>query len=310
MSVNEPLTARVFNIQRFSVHDGPGIRTTVFLKGCPLNCRWCCNPESIHPQPQVGHARNTCTRCGRCINACPNGAISLDEEGFPVIDRSLCQSCGACAKACLTDSMTLYGKHMTLDEVYKEVMKDHLFYGSDGGVTVSGGEVLMQVPFVVELFKKCHDAGITTCIETSGCAKEDVFLALLPHLNHVFFDLKHMNPDIHKELVGVDNHLILNNAQTLVANQEKYGYSILFRMPLMPNCNSDEENIRATARFLKKIQGDKARIELMPYHALGKGKYEAIGVEYGMADIPTPSPEFIASVQKMYEEEGVECLAN
>lgn len=295
----------IFNIQRFCVHDGPGIRTTVFLKGCPLRCQWCDNPESMNPVPELGFASARCNECGKCAGACPEGAIEVDDDGIPIIDRKRCTACGECVSVCIPEALAIYGKSRTLDEVVEEARKDEGFYGLDGGVTVSGGEPLAQPSFVTALLKRCHLAGISTAIETSGYAPQESLKQILNVTDIVMFDLKHMDSVEHRKLTGKSNERILKNAR-LVAGLP----NVQFRMPLIPGKNSSLENIQATAEFLREIQGAEASLELMPYHRLGKGKYEALGRIYPLENLGSLEPELIESVQKSFEKLGVRCLVS
>ncbi|MFC1919192.1 glycyl-radical enzyme activating protein [Chloroflexota bacterium] len=298
-------SAVIFNIQRFCVHDGPGIRTTVFLKGCPLRCQWCDNPESMNSVPELGFAAARCNKCGKCAGVCPEGAIEVDDDGMPGIDRKRCTACGECVPVCIPEALAIYGKRWTLDEVVEEARKDEGFYGSDGGVTVSGGEPLAQPSFVTALLKRCHLAGISTAIETSGYAPRESLKQVLNETDVVMFDLKHMDSVEHRKLTGKSNESILKNAR-LVAGRPH----VQFRIPLIPGKNSDPENIRATAEFLREMQGTEASIELMPYHRLGKGKYEALGRPYPLEDLGSLDTELVESVQQAFEQFGVRCLVS
>lgn len=300
----------VFNIQRFCLHDGPGIRTTVFLKGCPLRCLWCDNPESINMAPELGFSRVSCDGCGRCVAVCQNQAIVLDAEGMPRIDRERCMACGSCVEVCYPGALTIYGKGLSAEEAWKVVLRDKAFYGSDGGVTVSGGEPLQHPAFVIKLFQLSREAGITTCIETCGHVGSEALQEVLEHTDMVFFDLKHMDDQEHRRLTGKSNTLILKNADIAVKSKAR----VQFRIPLIPGINSGAHNIKATARFLRELMGGNASIELMPYHRLGLGKYEALDCDYPLGGAPSSDPEFIksvvASVQQIFEEEGVNCLVS
>jgi pyruvate formate lyase activating enzyme len=295
----------VFNIQRFCLHDGPGLRTTVFFKGCPLKCKWCANPEAINPLPQLGVAEVHCNSCGDCVPACPEKAISLDESGKPQINRKLCKACGTCASVCFQEALTVYGQSRTVEEVYQEVMKDKAWYDTEGGLTVSGGEPLMQPVFVVNLFKQCKEAEVSTCIETSGCVAAEVLKKVLEYTDIVLFDLKHMDSKEHKNLTGLSNDLILGNAR-IVANS---GVQVQFRMPLIPGLNNTIDNIKATSGFLRELMGDKASIELMPYHALGKGKYDALDLVYTLP-VTMAETEVINTAQEFFAKEGVDCFVS
>lgn len=297
----------VFNIQRFSLHDGPGIRTTVFLKGCPLLCLWCDNPESKNPTLELGFSRVCCDKCGKCLPACPEGAIVLDSEGMPQIDRERCNACGKCVAVCVPEALAIYGKWYSVDEVFQEVHKDaNLFRRSGGGVTVSGGEPLRQSSFVLALLQRCREAGIHTAVETSGFVSPAVLREVLPFIDLVLFDLKHLDPEVHRRLTGQSNDLVLENATLVVSS----GAKVQFRLPLIPGLNDTPENIRSTAQFLMKLQGEGASIELMPYHRLGVGKYQALDRAYALETLESAGPEFCESVRQAFEECGVRCLVS
>lgn len=301
------INGMVFNIQRFCLHDGPGIRTTVFLKGCPLRCLWCDNPESMAGFPELGFSKTSCDGCGKCAAACKEGAIVLDADGIPQIDRQRCTACGNCLEVCYPEALTIYGMSFSPEEAFEEVLRDKSFYGADGGVTVSGGEPLQQSPFVTTLFKLCREAGISTCIETCGYVEPMVLQDVLELTDVLFYDLKHIDDQEHRKLTGRSNTLILKNAGIAVKSMAR----VQFRMPLIPGINSKPNNIRATAQFIRQVLGDsEASIELMPYHALGLGKYEALGGIYPLKEVSSPEPEFVRMVQQAFEEEGVNCLVS
>ena len=297
----------VTNIQGYSIHDGPGIRTVVFLKGCGLECQWCSNPECISPHPEVGFIKTLCTQCGKCAEVCPEGALVYEAGKLPRIDREKCTGCGACSEVCSYEAIVLYGKQMNVDEVFDAVNRDKIFYqASGGGVTVSGGEALLQPQFVRDLFEQCHRAGIHTCIETSGYAAESAFRQVLPYTDYVLYDLKHLNSEKHRRYTGKPNSLILSNARTVAAS----GVETLFRMPLIPGINDDMQNIRETADFLQGLGNNALRIELMPYHRLGKGKYEALDRQYLLPEVRSPEPEHLESIKKIFRDNGIICMVS
>lgn len=295
----------VTNIQGFSIHDGPGIRTVVFLKGCSLACQWCSNPECISPHPEVGFIGTLCTGCGRCAGVCPEEALVYEEGRLPYLNRERCTGCGTCSSVCDYKALVLYGEQMSVDEIFDAIKRDKMFYdASGGGVTVSGGEPLLQPRFVSDLFEKCRQAGIHTCMETSGFAAESALRQVLPHTDYMLYDLKHMNSKKHRRYTGKPNDLILSNAKIVAAS----GAETLFRMPLIPGINDDTQNIRETAEFLHGLGENALRIELMPYHRLGKGKYESLDKEYRLPEITAPEPDEIDSVKKEFEGHNITCL--
>lgn len=297
----------IFNIQRYSIHDGPGIRTIVFLKGCPLRCRWCSNPESQKLRPELGFIVAKCNHCGNCIEACPQAALSFGEDRTLLTDRRKCNSCGVCVPVCYPEALTVYGKEMTAEEVLEEVRLDELFYKpSGGGVTASGGEALSQHRFIARLFKLCHEAGIHTCLEVAGYARAEVLQRLLILTDYVLFDLKHMDPNMHRKLTGKPNELILENAKMVVRS----GTPVLFRMPLIPGLNDDLENIKATVEFVKALGEGVLGIELLPYHRLGMGKYQALGRQYLLKETKPSDLAGIESIRQDIENMGLRCTVS
>jgi len=294
-------TAVITNIQGFSLHDGPGIRTVVFFKGCPLVCRWCANPECISGAPQIGFIQALCARCGQCFDVCANGAVRRD-EGVHRVDYQGCHACGACASRCAYGALVRYGDMMTVEEVYDAVRRDRMFYDSSGGgVTVSGGEPLLKAAFVRELFARCREDGISTCVETCGFAESESLLEILPFTNHFLFDLKHMDAAAHERHTGQPNKLILANAALLVER----GADVLFRQPLIPGLNDSLENIAATAGFLIGIGA--SALELMPYHRMGHGKYRALDIKHPMEGFETCGDTAAEAIRDAYEAQGIRC---
>jgi pyruvate formate lyase activating enzyme len=294
----------VTNIQGYSIHDGPGIRTVVFLKGCDLQCQWCSNPECISPHPEVGFFKTLCTKCGLCAEVCPAGALVYEAGKLPSIMRKKCTGCGVCCSVCSYKALVLYGKSMDAEEIYAAVIRDKMFYqASGGGVTVSGGEALLQPQLVCDLFEQCRGAGIHTCIETSGYAAESALKIALPYTDYILFDLKHQNSDKHQRCTGKPNGLILSNAKIVAES----GIETLFRMPLIPGINDDLQNVKETADFLHGLGENALRIELMPYHRLGKGKYESLDKEYLLPDVLSPEPEHVELVKKAFEDKEITC---
>ena len=298
-------SALIANIQGYSIHDGPGIRTVVFLKGCPLRCRWCANPENLQDRVRVGFLANLCQRCGRCAKACPRGAILPDPERR--IDRSRCDECGKCVEACFYEALVRYGKPMTAEETFEKVRRDKIFYDSSGGgVTVSGGEPLTQADFVAELFTLCRGAGIHTCAETCGCVPRSALETLLPLTDVFYFDLKLMDSLKHREYTGQGNESILENARFLAGS----GAALLFRQPLIPGINNTEENVRATAAFIRSLGREDLQLQLLPYHRMGTSKYAALDIPYTLEDLPPMSGGEAESVRALYAACGVPCTVS
>lgn len=275
--------AVVFNIQRFSVNDGPGIRTNVFLKGCMLDCIWCHNPESKSPRPVLSLTEKLCIGCGECVRACPKGLHGF-ENGVHTIDRANCIGCEACVEAC-GGALELLGKEMTVDEILAEVLRDKPFYDtSGGGMTVTGGDPLYRADFTRELLKAGKEAGLHTCIETSGYAKWEILESLLPYTDLFLWDVKETDSSLHQRFTGVENTLILENLHKLDAA----GASVILRCPLIPGCNDRKEHLEAIATLANELK-NVLRIDVEPYHPLGKGKCEAVGLSYPMGDLGMPA---------------------
>ncbi len=266
----------VFDIQRYSIEDGPGIRTVVFLKGCPLNCEWCANPEGRSGQPEVMYYQSKCRGCGRCVADCPNGAIIRDTEFGLLTDRKLCTVCGECIDTCYYSARQVVGKVMSIEEVIEAIERDRTFYEtSGGGVTLSGGEALMQPAFTVELLKACQEREIHTAIETSGCAQWESLREAAEHLDLVFYDIKHIDSKMHKRGTGVDNQLILDNLIKLDA----VFAPIVVRVPFIPGFNNSIETQRRIYQFVSGLKNVE-RIEVLPYHRLGLNKSWGLGKKY------------------------------
>jgi len=267
------IRARLFNIQPFSIHDGPGIRTTVFLKGCALRCRWCQNPESQAMRPELFFDADKCAGCGLCVAACPNHAIEL-KDGRSWTNREACDGSGKCVSVCPSGAREIMGRIEDLETVFNKVIADEIFYRqSDGGVTVSGGEPLSQPDFTSAFLKRCKDAGLHTTIDTSGYADWAAVQQVLEYTDLVLFDLKHMDPDRHLELTGVANDLILENARRI---HHQLGVRIQVRTSIVPGYNDSLDNINATARFIAEELSPDVEYRLLPYHKFGEAKQERL----------------------------------
>jgi pyruvate formate lyase activating enzyme len=288
VSANETETVGIiFNTQRFSIQDGPGIRTTVFLKGCPLRCLWCSNPESQNFFPEVVHSDFLCNSCGCCLEVCELQAISFTHKGKGVkINRKICNRCGKCVDACIPKAIKFYGREMTVDEVFQEVVRDQEFYqDSGGGVTVSGGEPLSQPDFVSALFKQCQSVNIHTCIETCGYAENGVWEKVLPHTDLLLFDVKLIDRSEHRRVTGKSNDKILNNLRFVATT----GVPFIIRIPIIPSINNSEENITDIARYVTGLKGLR-EVNFMPYHRLGMSKYKMLDRRYSLSTL-TPLKE-------------------
>jgi pyruvate formate lyase activating enzyme len=294
--------AMIFNIQRFSTEDGPGIRTTVFFKGCPLRCSWCSNPESQKEFRELSHRSRVCNQCGKCVEICEPGAISLASKKIK-IKRNICTNCGKCVEVCSLGALNMMGKSMTVEEVLREVLRDSDYYAqSGGGVTASGGEPLMQGEFVASFFKRCQQAGVHTALDTSGYASSRILHKVLRYTNLVLFDIKLMDAGLSRRFTGVSNKLILHNAREIDAS----GIPQIIRVPLIPSINCFEQNIRDIAHFVKSLK-QKTPVELLPYHRLGLSKYESLDRRYRLRNEDVPSEEYVHRIQDIFLALGVEC---
>lgn len=292
--------AVVVNIQHFSTHDGPGIRTTVFLKGCSLRCSWCCNPESIKPAPELAFNRGQCigaAACGRCLPVCPVQALHVDSADDRIrVNWALCNDCGECVKACPSKALYRFGKLMSVAEVLAEVERDGAFYGeSGGGLTLSGGECLLQPDFSAALLESARRRGLDTAIETAGNVPWAFMKRVLPHVDTMLHDYKLTDRAEHRRWTGVDNARILENYQR--AYREFPEVRFIARIPLIPNVNDDEAHIDAV---LDAIEGhpNVVELELLPYHGFGESKYRFLGLESGAQDLSPPSPERLAFLRQ------------
>jgi pyruvate formate lyase activating enzyme len=296
------VTGRVFDIKRYSIHDGPGIRTTVFLKGCALNCLWCHNPESVDPGPELMHWPGRCARCYACIAACPKGAIAQDASGAVVVDRTRCDLCGQCAEACLYDAMQIVGREMSVDEVLDEVEKDRIFYEqSGGGVTLSGGDPAVQPAFAEALLDGCRQRGLRTAVDTAGSSRNGALDRLAAKTDLILYDLKVMDDARHREWTGVSNAAILANLERLAGGRTE----VWVRIPLVRGVNDDEDNIRRTTALLTSL-GTIKRIGLLPYHSGGLEKARRIGKETCFRRFEPPSEERLAAIEAAFRGAGFE----
>ncbi|MDR3591111.1 MAG: glycyl-radical enzyme activating protein [Negativicutes bacterium] len=292
----------VFQIQRWSVHDGEGIRSTVFLKGCPLRCKWCANPESWNSSPEVLYNRERCSGCGRCVRACVSGAIIMTDGTLPDFARASCSGCGKCCEACLAGARTKIGSVVTVEDVMQVIKRDAVFYrASGGGVTFSGGEPFAQPEFLRQLVAACTRLGLDTAVETSGFFDWEQVQDIFEGLDAVFVDIKHMDDKIHKKMTGASNQRILANITSISQRHPK----TIVRVPLIPQVNGGEENVRRMCEFLRqntRVEG----IELLPYHDFGASKYSAAGIACPTFQAPEPSE--MEDVKRIIQEYGISVL--
>lgn len=299
------LRGTISNIQRFCVHDGPGIRTVIFMKGCPLRCTWCSNPETQSFSAELAQSAAKCIRCGRCETVCPTGAITM-REGLPFIDRKKCSSCFLCVKTCYAQALHVFGEELTVNELYKRINSGS-DWRSNNGITVSGGEPLMQAPFVAALLQKHRRIGMHTAIETSGYAPWDNLKQVAAQCDLVFMDIKHFDEEKHRQATGLSNKIILENAARLTEEFPKL--DIIFRTPVIPGVNNSREDVMAIASFIKTLR-PVSDYELLPYHGFGAPKYEQTGREYAMAGEPSMKKSEIADWNKEARRLlGIECEA-
>jgi pyruvate formate lyase activating enzyme len=296
----------IFNIQEFSVNDGAGIRTTVFLKGCPLACRWCSNPEGQSFSPDLFHNKTLCRKCLECFKSCPVYAVSKDENGFPVFKRELCSKCTTydCIDNCSEQGIKILGEEISAKKLLDEVLTNQLFFrNSGGGVTLSGGEPLSQFEFVKEFLELCNKNGISVGVETCGHFSWDNVKNFISNFDFIYYDLKCLNPDLHKKFTESDNSIILGNLEKLtLLVKEKITISI----PVVPGFNDTNEFFDEVISYCNKLELSNVRI--IPYHNLGESKYSAIGLNYKMSEHTNINNEHLMKIKQKFEDKNIHCL--
>ena len=294
----------IFDIKRYAINDGPGIRMTIFTKGCPLSCVWCHNPESQSPHAQKLYTADKCIGCQSCVEACPENACVLTPQGI-VTDLELCKLCGICAEVCPTKATEISGQIISKEEIFAKIEKERVFFDqSGGGVTFSGGEPLQQADYLIELLDECGERGIHRTVDTSGLAKTETLLEVAKRTDHFLYDLKMMDSAKHKKWTGVPNEKILENLKAL----STFGAKINIRIPLIKGVNADEENIRQTAEFVASLAGEKKVVNLLPYHNIAARKYQKLGGDYDPSGMETPSEDEQKEIIAQFAAHGVEAI--
>lgn len=296
MKQNDSILGMVFGIQRFSIHDGPGIRTTVFLKGCNLSCKWCHNPEGLSKKVQIGLNREKCVLCGACSTVCPNGCHSLRENKH-IFDRKSCSTCGKCVKVCFEKALEQIGKYMTVDEVMQVLLRDRKYYVPDGGITLSGGEAMLHREFALALLKRCKKEGIHCALETNGVHSFEEYIEFLPLVDLFLLDYKATDAQIHREYVGCDNRIVLENMHRL----HDAGAKLLMRCPIIPGVNDNAVHFNAIARLTQELPY-MLGAEILPYHNLGVAKANRIAAYY--EEFAAPSIERIEQWKQYIRTQG------
>jgi pyruvate formate lyase activating enzyme len=302
--VQEELTGgTVFDIQGFSVHDGPGCRTLIFLKGCTLRCTWCSNPEGLHHFPEPLYNAGKCIFDNLCIEACKKNAITPADARLS-FNRGLCQSCTTyeCASACCTGALRIAGYFIRTEELYRLISRDRQYWGSRGGITLTGGEPFLQPGFTASILEICYDANIHTAVETCGNIPWTNIERSLDYTEWIFYDLKQIDNNKHMEATGVDNSLILENARKLV---DRFTGRLVFRLPLVPGFNDDDAHIQKVSDFLHRI--GKNEINILPVHHLGREKYTLLGMNYYTTDYSIPAKETLERVHNSFQSNGTQC---
>ncbi len=287
----------VFDIKRYSIHDGPGLRTTVFLKGCPLRCAWCHNPESQKLEPQIVYYKEKCIGCLTCRDVCRFNAVDVSENGISI--NKNCTMCGECAENCPTNALDIIGREYEAQELADEILKDELFFNAGGGITISGGEPFVQKEFLFELLDIIKQRRIHIALDTTGYTDEELILKAAEYTDLFLYDLKHMDSLKHKQYTGVSNEKILNNLKSISA----YGAKIAIRIPIVPSINDSYENMKQTAEFISQLKGIIS-VDLLPYHDMMADKYKRLKMPFLMGSIKKPEDEKMEELKKMFEDYG------
>ncbi|NLT39221.1 MAG: glycyl-radical enzyme activating protein [Clostridiales bacterium] len=311
----ENVTGRIYDIQGFAVHDGPGVRTTVFLKGCPLRCLWCHSPESQRSEYDLSYLAVKCVGkelCGApCVGVCQSGALIECEPEKAVtgdrmvtkvkVDRERCAECLRCAGVCPSKALSASGREISVEEAYTRINKDRFVFKKDGGATISGGEPMGQFEFTLNLARKLKENGIGVCLDTTGYAPPEQFLEILEYIDLFLYDIKHMDSKKHRSFTGVPNELILSNARLLAEN----GASLQIRVPVIPKLNAGMENLEQTADFCARLGGAVKLVQLLPYHSMGRSKYARLGQPYRLSNVEPPDEAFMERALEVFLSRGL-----
>lgn len=293
--------ALIFNIQKYNMYDGPGVRTMVFFKGCPVRCKWCSNPEGQQRKFQVMYKKDLCVHCGACVSSCPAGVHAMSNGQHSFVNGSECIGCRKCEEVCPKQALRIAGEQKSISELLRVVEEDKSFYDvSGGGLTMGGGEALMQAEAATSLAMACKQKGISTAIETCGYAKPEVVTRIAEFIDYFLYDVKHMDTDKHYELTGVHNELILGNLQLLLENK----HNVKIRLPLLKGYNDGEPELKELIRFLLPYKNDKnfQGVDVLPYHKMGVNKFGQLGWDYLIKDNPVLTEEDLARIEGYFKE--------
>lgn len=297
--------ATIFNVQKYNMYDGPGIRTLVFFQGCPLRCKWCANPEGLVKKSRLLYKNNDCINCGECIKVCPVGIHQMSAEEVHLVDRNIeCTGCKKCVEACYSSALSVIGEQKTISEILEVIEEDRPFYeASKGGVTLGGGEVLMQPEAAVNLLMACKNSGINTAIETCGYASSEVIKKVAEFVDLFLFDMKHVDPEKHFYWTGVRNEQIIKNLKFLLENK----YNVHIRLPLLKGVNDSKEDIEKLVALLIPYKNYKnlKRVDMLPYHKMGVNKYNQLGMDYPIKGDPSLSNEDLKRIETYIKESGL-----